>query len=701
MEKLKNVPLKVIGFVLWAIFSAFIAWLVNKGASAFFAHDYMTETNADPVGEFWTGVLVYPFQLNMEQYGLLTLATFLAVLFLGLYYVETKAKRDRNNLNKGEEYGSARWATKGEMQDFKAKDFEDNFLLSANSAISIPAIKRREGVEKLLKGKGVSDRNKHILIVGGSGSGKTFNEVGPNLLQSKCSFISTDPKGDTVKKYGQWLIDRGYNVKVVNIKDTESFPYSFKYNPFKYITDQASIMNLVSIIIENTSGSDDAQAKEDFWVKSERCLYLCLISYLYYAYEDQPQYKNIPTMLDFIGTASASEQNEEAKSELDVIMEKWKDALIWTYGSEEEAKLQPEWFTITQYEGFKKAAGETAKSIIISCFVRLSPFAIGAVRDMFMDDELELEKIGEEKTALFLVMSDTNKTFNFIMAMIFYQLFDINVRVADANPGSHCEIPIMCILDEMANIGRIPDLDVKIATLRSRWINLVPILQSLSQMDSVYGKEKSATIKSNCDTFVYLGRGDYQTCEEISKMLGKETIKVTSKTKQRNGSSVSTQSITRDLLSPDELYANPDRFADDECLVMIKLARPYKDKKFMLFDHPSYEAFSKTPELNVEEFVTEKRKLAREAIEKEKEAVSAKSEEEKVKAWREEQKQAKAKAQEEENEKESYEQAFREYNQKLEAEQKQFESEVNEDKNWLASLFALSNENKAKVYCFC
>ena len=176
---------------------------------------------------------------------------------------------------------------------------------------------------------------------------------------------------------------------------------------------------------------------------------------------------------------------------------------------------------------------------------------------------------------------------------------------------------------------------------------------------------------------------------------------MTSKTKQRNGSSVSTQSITRDLLSPDELYANPDRFADDECLVMIKLARPYKDKKFMLFDHPSYEAFSKTPELNVEEFVTEKRKLAREAIEKEKEAASAKSEEEKVKAWREEQKQAKAKAQEKENEKEAYEQAFREYNQKLEAEQKQFESEVNEDKNWLASLFALSNENKAKVYCFC
>ena len=700
MEKVKNIPLKMVGFVLWALFSAFVAWLVNKGASAFFAHDYMTETNADPVGEFWTSVLVHPFQLNIEQYGLLTLVTFLAVLFLGVYYMETKADRDRKNMNKGEEYGSARWATKSEMQDFKAKDFEDNFLLSENSAISIPAIKKREGVEKLLKGEGVSDRNKHILMVGGSGSGKTYNEVGPNLLQAKYSFISTDPKGDTVKKYGQWLIDRGYNVKVINIKDTESFPYSFKYNPFKYITDQASIMNLVSIIIENTSGSDDAQAKEDFWIKSERCLYLCLISYLYYAYASKPQFQNIPTMLDFIGTASASESNENSKSTLDSIIEEWREILINTYGSEEAAKLEPEWFTITEYEGFKKAAGETAKSIIISCFVRLSPFAIGAVRDMFMDDELELEKIGEEKTALFLVMSDTNKTFNFIMAMIFYQLFDINVRVADANHGSHCKIPIMCILDEMANIGRIPDLDVKIATLRSRWINLVPILQSLSQMDSVYGKEKSATIKSNCDTFVYLGRGDYQTCEEISKMLGKETIKVTSKTKQRNGSSVSTQSITRDLLSPDELYANPDRFADDECLVMIKLARPFKDKKFMLFDHPSYERFAKTPEFDVVKFVTEKRKRANEELERKKELEAINEEEEEVKAWREEQKQAKAKAQAEKENAEANALAYREYKKKMKEENEKFEEEIDNDVTMLNEILKMDNRENVDIYCF-
>ncbi len=580
------------------------AWLVNKLCSTFVGYSPTIggENDTDYFGNLLISMFNYPFVLD-DNFKIHSFTTFFCVLLLCAYYDTNKDERERKKKIRGEEYGSARWARIHEMKNFKAPNFEDNFLLSANSAISIPALKKRTGVAKFLNGAGVSDRNKHILIVGGSGSGKTFNEVGPNLLQSKCSFISTDPKGDTVKKYGKWLQKNGYNVKAVNIKDTESFEYSFRYNPFKYITDQASIMNLVAIIIENTEGSDDSKAKEDFWIKSERLLYICLIAYLYYYYQDYPEYQTIPQMLDLIGLASASEQDESTVSPLDVVMQDFIDHLIEKYGSEEEAKTKPEWFVLTEYQGFKKAAGETAKSIIISCFVRLAPFAIGSVRDMFSDDELELEKIGEEKTALFLVMSDTNRTFNFIMAMIFYQLFDINVKVADANEGSHCKIPIMCILDEMANIGRIPDLDVKIATLRSRWINLVPILQSLSQMDSVYGKEKSATIKSNCDTFVYLGRGDYQTCEEISKMLGKETIKVTSKSKQKNGMSISTQSIARDLLSADELYANPEKFDDDECLVMIKLAHPFKDKKFMLFDHPRYDEFSKVGDFCVEEHV--------------------------------------------------------------------------------------------------
>lgn len=526
-------------------------------------------------------------------------------------YISDSEKRLRKKGIKNKEYGSARWATTKEMQKFRAKDFYDDFLLSKHSGLSIPALKKNEGIEKFLSGEGVSDRNKHFLVIGGSGSGKTFNVVGPNLLQAQCSFVSTDPKGDTVKKYGKYLKQAGYKIKVINIKSTEQMAYSFRYNPFYYITDQASIMSLVSIIIENTSGSDNAQAKEDFWVKSERLLYMSLIAFLFYYYKDYQEYQTIPNLLDFIGLAEASEQDESHESVLDQILQDYKAQLILDYGSEEKAMMQPEWFIFTQYDGFKKAAGETAKSIIISCFVRLAPFAIDTVRQMFSADDLELEKLGEEKTALFLVMSDTDSTFNFVMAMILYQLFDINSRVADASEGSHLKIPIMCLLDEVANIGRIPDLEIKIATLRSRWINIVPILQDFSQLDSVYGKEKASIIKANCDTFLYLGRGDLHTCEEISKMLGKETIKVNSTSKQhggRGGSSTSTQSIAHDLLSADEIYANPEKFRDDECLVMIKMARPYKDTKFMLFDHPQYETLQQVGEFSVESYVYEFRK---------------------------------------------------------------------------------------------
>ena len=684
-DKKGNVLSNILWILCFVVLAAFCAWLINKGASAFCGVDYMSNSNVDTVAVFWDSVLNHTFEFD-EKYKLLSIVTFICILLLGVYYSDGRSKRERRRLNKGEEYGSARWATDKEIKEFSADEFEDNFLLSRNAAISIPAIKRNEGLKKIFVGRGVSDRNKHILIAGGSGSGKTFNEVGPNLLQSNCSFVSTDPKGDTVKKYGQWLVDNDYNVKVVNIKDTESFQYSFKYNPFVYITDQASIMKLVAIIIENTEGSDDPQAKEDFWIKSERLLYQCLIGYLYYNYESKPQFQNLPTMLDYIGTASASEQDEKEESVLDSIMEEFRDDLIYLYDSEENAKLEPEWYVIKMYEGFKKAAGETAKSIIISCFVRLAPFAIGAVRNMFMDDELELEKIGEEKTALFMIMSDTDKTFNFILSMIFYQLFDINVKKADASEGSHCKIPIMCILDEMANIGRIPDLEIKIATLRSRWINLVPILQSLSQLDAVYGEKKSSIIKSNCDTFVYLGRGDYKTCEEISRMLGKETIEVKSKSKQKNGSSVSTQYIARDLLSPDELYANPERFADDECLVMIKMARPYKDKKFMLFDHPNYEKFSQCAELDIESFVKERRA-----------DIVKQQELDEVNKWREENLFVKEKALSEEDAKEIKKQKTAESLKK-----KEIEKQLDEDFKMICDMFLDVNsgaENK-NIYCF-
>lgn len=592
--------------------SAFGAWLVNRFVSSAIAHPIAIETS-DWSDAFVVSITSNPFWLD-PSLPEVTIGAFVVFLVLCLTYQARRDSEAQDKKRTGEEHGSARWAELSELKQFRADSFDENVILSAETAISVPAFKAQPPlsyVPESLRGRYpfknlpgfVSDRNKHILVVGGSGSGKTFNLVGPNLLQAKYSILSTDPKGDTVIKYGQYLLDKGYKVLIFNVKDPASFQYSMHYNPLRYITSQASIMELVNIIIENTSGSDDAKAKEDFWVKAERSLYMCVMGFQYYYFADNPDQQTIPKMLDIISLASASEKDEDAKSALDAIIEEFRDELIETYGSEEEARRGEEWFVITQYEGFKKAAGETAKSIIISCFVRLAPFSIGSLREMFSSDEIELEKIGEEKTALFLVMNDQDNTFNFILAMLLYQFFNINVARADASPGSHCKIPIMCFLDEIGSIGRIPDFDAKAATLRSRWINLIPILQNTSQLDKDYGKEKARIIKGNCDTTIYLGRSDDETNEEFSKRLGDETIMVKSYSESKNGRTTNYTPTQRKLMLPEEFGSNPEKFADDECLVLIKNARPYKGKKFMLRDHPSYQEFEKCPKLDTTSYV--------------------------------------------------------------------------------------------------
>ena len=599
--------------LLTAVIIAFFgSYIVNRFVSSFLSHPISIESN-DWADAFVVSVTTNPFWIdpNIPE---VTFGAFVVCLVLCLTFQSRKDVEAKDKQRSGEEHGSARWAELKELLPFRAKDFEENVLLSADTAISIPAFKPQPPlslVPESLRSKfpfnrlpgRISDRNKHILVVGGSGSGKTYNIVGPNLLQAKYSILSTDPKGDTVVKYGQYLIDRGYKLLIFNVKDPASFQHSMHYNPFRYITSQASIMELVNIIIENTSGKDDAQANEDFWVKAERSLYMCVMGFQYYYFADNPEQQTIPKMLDIISLASASEKNEDAKSALDAIIEEFKEELIATYGSEEEAKRGEEWFVITQYEGFKKAAGETAKSIIISCFVRLAPFAIGSLREMFSSDEIELEKIGEEKTALFLIMNDQDNTFNFILAMLLYQFFNINVARADASPGSHCKIPIMCFLDELGSIGRIPDFDAKAATLRSRWINLVPILQNTSQLDKDYGKEKARIIKGNCDTTIYLGRSDDETNEEFSKRLGDETIMVKSYSESKNGRTTNYTPTQRKLMLPDEFGQNPEKFADDDCLVLVKNAHPYKGKKYNLRDHPNYAEFSKTAPLDTAAYV--------------------------------------------------------------------------------------------------
>lgn len=504
--------------------------------------------------------------------------------------LKEKAKREV----KGREYGSARWAEKEEMAPFIAPKPEQNFILSKNAAISIPRIDgyspwaRRlpAPARKLLCGKPVMDRNKHVLVIGGSGAGKGYTVIGPNLLQAEYSFVLTDPKGDMLTKYGSYLLDHGYKVKVVNVKDPASFAHGFRYNPIRYITSQASIMSLANIIIENTKGEGE-KSGEDFFVKAERSMYMCLLAYLYYAFADNPDEQTIPNMLALLELAEASEQDESMKSPLDYLMEDYRDELVEKYGSEEAAQLGEEWFAITQYEGYKKAAGETAKSILISCFVRLAPFSIGSLKAMFSGDDLELERIGEEKTAFFLTMSDTDKTFNFILAMLLYQLFDINTALADKNPGSHCSIPIMCYLDELYNIGKIPDLDVKAATLRSRWINLCFFIQNMAQLEERYGKQAANVIAGNCDTLLFLGTNDTDTNEMISKRCGKRTVEYqTTSDSRRSGRSTTTNMHDLDLIAASDLSGNPRIFDTDDCIVFIKNMPPFKDKKYDPKSHP-------------------------------------------------------------------------------------------------------------------
>lgn len=474
---------------------------------------------------------------------------------------------------------------------------DDNILLSETCALQLskipdPAI----------------ERNKHVYILGGSGSGKTFNYVGPNLLQLNSSYVITDPKGDTLKQYGNFFLQNGYTLKVVNTKPDE-LALSMRYNPLLYITDATSIIQIVNLLIANTTSKEASQGN-DFFVKAETQLYMALIGYLHYFWADNPEYRTFNEMVNLLQMAKGDDP-QNAVSPLDVIMlgcdgfdDSYVDFVLKKYGGDRaRAEASDEWFVIKQYKGFKSTAGspETEASVIASCNVRMAPFSVGAVKDFFATDETDLRTIGEEKTAFFLIMSDTDSTFNFILAMLLYQLFDINTAIADKNPGSHCTIPINCILDELANIGEIPDLDKKIATLRSRWINLHCILQSATQLKKLY-KDNADIIEGNCDTTLFLGRCDPETNKKVSERLGKTTVVVSNRSEShgRQGSWSDAESrIGRDLISAADLGSNPDVFAGDECIVMIKNARPYKDYKYRTFDHPRYRQLRQAGEFDL------------------------------------------------------------------------------------------------------
>ena len=498
-----------------------------------------------------------------------------AVLVRLTVYVKGKnAKKYR----KGIEYGSARWGTAEDIAPYIDPVPDWNIPLTRMESLTMtsrPKDPKTAG-------------NKNILVIGGSGSGKTRFFVKPSLLQMHSSYVVTDPKGQLLRETGKLLAHGGpkrdengkpvrdkhgkviyepYRIKVLN---TINFSKSMKYNPLAYVRSEKDILKLVNVIIANTKG-DGEKSSEDFWIKAERLLYCALIGYIWY--EAEPEEKNFITLLELINACEAREDDETYKSPVDILFD-------------ELAQAQPEHFAVKQYVKFKMAAGKTLKSILVSCGARLSPFDIKELRDIMTEDELELDTMGDRKTALFLIMSDTDTTFNFVIAMLQSQLFNLLCDKADDLYNGRLPVHVRCLLDEFANIGQIPNFDKLIATIRSREISASIILQSQSQLKTIY-KDAADTIVGNCDSTLFLGGKEKSTLKEISELLGKETIDLYNQSENR-GSQVSHglsyQKLGKELMTQDELAV----MDGGKCIFMLRGVRPFLSDKYDLTRHPNY-----------------------------------------------------------------------------------------------------------------
>ena len=479
-------------------------------------------------------------------------------LRLMVYCKSKNAKKYR----RGVEYGSARWGGPKDIAPYIDPVFDNNILLTQTERLTM---NNRPKDPK-------TARNKNVLVIGGSGSGKTRFFVKPNLMQcvSKdypTSFVITDPKGSLIGEVGQLLVRCGYRVKVLN---TINFSKSMRYNPFRYIHSEKDILKLVNTLICNTKGEGEKSA-EDFWIKSERLLYSALIGYIWYEAPDDEM--NFTTLLEMINASEAREDDPEFQSPVDQMFERLEEK-------------DPEHFAVRQYRKFLLSAGKTRSSILISCGARLAPFDIREVRELMEDDELELDTIGDEKTALFLIMSDTDTTFNFILAMVQSQLINLLCDRADDKYGGRLPVHVRLILDEFANIGQIPNFDKLIATIRSREISASIILQSQSQLKTIY-KDAADTIVGNCDSTLFLGGKEKSTLKEISELLGKETIDSFNQSENR-GSQVSHgltyQKLGKELMTQDELAV----MDGGKCIFMLRGVRPFLSDKYDLTKHPNY-----------------------------------------------------------------------------------------------------------------
>ena len=499
-----------------------------------------------------------------------------AGLRLAVYLRGKNAKKYRH----GMEYGSARWGNAKDIEPFIAPKFSDNIILTKT--------------ERLMMSNRPPDpknaRNKNVLVVGGSGSGKTRFWLKPNLLQCHSSYVVTDPKGSIVVECGNALLKNGYKLKILN---TINFKKSMHYNPFAYVHSEKDILKLVTTLMTNTKG--EGSGGDPFWEKSERLLLTALIAYLHYEAPEEEQ--NFATLLEMLNTMQVLEDDEEYQNPVDLLFE-------------ELAKKKPNSFAGRQYKLYKLAAGKTAKSILISCGARLAPFDIQELRDLTMYDELQLDTLGDRKTALFLIMSDTDSTFNFLISMIYTQLFNLLCDKADDVYGGKLPVHVRCLIDECANIGQIPQLEKLVATIRSREISACLVLQTRSQLKAIY-KDNADTIVGNMDSQIFLGGSEPTTLKELSEALGKETIDSYNNSDTRGNSpsyGTNYQKLGHELLSRDEIAV----LDGDKCILQLRGVRPFLSDKYDLTQHPSYKLTSDYDPKNtfdIEKYLNRKEKI--------------------------------------------------------------------------------------------
>ena len=503
------------------------------------------------------------------------------------FIVYTKGKNAKK-FRQGKEYGSARWGTKKDIEPYLDEKFQNNILLTQTERLTMNG---RPSNPKYA-------RNKNVLVIGGSGSGKTRFYVKPNLMQMHSSYCVTDPKGTIVLECGKMLEDNGYEIKILN---TINFKKSMKYNPFAYLRSEKDILKLVQTIIANTKGEGE-KAGEDFWVKAEKLYYTALIGYIFY--EAPREEKNFATLLDMIDASEVREDDETYMNPIDRLFEALE-------------KKEPTHFAVKQYKKYKLAAGKTAKSILISCGARLAPFDIQELRDLMKEDELELDTLGDRKTALFVIISDTDDTFNFVVSIMYSQLFNLLCDKADDVYGGRLPVHVRCLLDEFANIGLIPKFEKLIATIRSREISASIILQAQSQLKAIY-KDNADTIVGNCDSTLFLGGKEKTTLKELSETLGKETIDLynTSETRSNQKSfGLNYQKTGKELMSQDEITV----MDGSKCIFQLRGVRPFLSDKYDITKHKNYrllEDYDKKNLFDIESYMKRKgkAKLNRETV---------------------------------------------------------------------------------------